>query len=167
MNTLRIFITSLCIAATAIVYAAPAQVNVIWSNPAEYKDIRTSGVENQAEFEQRLFASLEKTLTDEATKLPDDYRLDMQVNNLTLAGENRFSGPENNNRFVRLYKDGYPARMEFHYALHDNEGKVVKEGDESIKSPNFKSTISRTTRNQPFEVEKKMLGTWFRNTLLK
>ena len=54
--------------------------------------------------------------------------------------------------------------MSFSYQLLDASGQAVKRGEDNLKSSMSGGSISRTARNEPFEIEKKMLTRWFKNT---
>ena len=164
MNPVKRIVATCFFATTAMAFAGPAKVDVDWLNPMDYKDIRTSGSESQADFERRLFTSLEKVLSDQAGKLPENYRLTIQVNDITLAGYRASRGGTSN---VRVYRDGYPARLAFHYALFGKTDEILKEGSETLRSSSFSGTTGRTSRNESFQVEKKLLRDWFQRTLLR
>ena len=164
MNPLKLFLTAFFLGTAPMALAGPAQVDVDWSNHVNYKDIRTSGSESQADFEHRLFTSLEKLLSDQAGKLPEDYRLTMRVDDLSLAG---YRDSRGGTRSVRVYRDGYPARLEFQYALYSETGELLKEGSETLQSSSFTGTTGRTSRNEPFQMEKKLLRDWFQKTVLR
>jgi len=144
--------------------AEPAKVNINWSNPDDYKDIQKSAGESEQTFRERIASNIQAHMDKLATGLPEDSALEMNVTNLTLAGNVRTSGPGGSYEAVRVVEDGYRARMSFSYQLLDASGQSVKQGEENLKSPMTGGSISRTAKNEPFEIEKKMLTRWFKNT---
>lgn len=149
-------------AGTAI--AETAKVNITWSNPDDYKDIQKSAGESEQTFRERIASNIQAHMDKLAEGLPEDSTLNMNVTNLTLAGSVRTSGAAGSYQDVRVVEDGYRARMSFSYQLLDASGQAVKQGEENLKSPMSGGSISRTARNEPFEIEKKMLTRWFKNT---
>lgn len=149
----------------SLVSANPSNVQITWSNPDDYKDVRASAGESEQTFRQRLAGNIQQHMDKLATDLPEGSVLEMTVTNLTLAGDLRTSGARSGHKDVRIVKDGYRARMSFSYKLLDADGQVAKQGEEKLQSPLSGGNISPTSKNEPFEIEKKMLTRWFNKTI--
>ena len=150
--------------AAGITIAEPAKVNINWSNPDDYRDIQKSAGESEQTFRERIASNIQAHMDKLAAGLPEDSTLNMNVTNLTLAGNVRTSGAGGAHQDVRVVEDGYRARMSFSYELLDAGGQALNQGEENLKSPMSTGSISRTAKNEPFETEKKMLTRWFKNT---
>lgn len=148
-------------------FADPATVKINWSNPDNYKDIEATAGESEEAFRQRLASNIQAHMDELAADLPENSVLEMTFTDVTLAGSVRVSGANAGYKDVRVMKDGYRARMSFDYNFLDANGQQVKQGEENLQSPLSSTRISRTAKNQPFEIEKKMLTSWFRKTLSK
>jgi len=161
-----LLVTLLCIVITISV-ADTAKVQINWADPNDYKDIRASSSESRQDHRQRLASNIQAHMDKLASDLADDSTLEMTFTNLTLAGRVRTGRTGSGSEQVRVVRDGYPARMSFSYKLLDNNGDAIKQGEENLTSPLSSTSISTTSRNEPFRIEKKMLTRWFKITLLK
>ncbi len=166
MSLIKSLLPALLCMLTALSFADPGRVQISWSNPDNYKDIRAAGGESEQAFRQRLAGSIQSYMDRLAVDLPENSSLEMNFTNLTLAGDVRISGASGGHKEVRVVKDGYRARISLDYKLLDAAGLPLKQGKEDLKSPLSSTRISRTSRNEAFEIEKKMLARWFNKTLI-
>jgi len=148
---------------TAPVWAGEAKVT--WENPDRYRDVRAAE-ENQARFEQRVFAGLEAHFQVLAERLPEGHKLDVTVKDLDLAGEvlpNQFGSSIGLVRTIR--NSDFPA-IEFAFSVTDADGKVVSEGHERLRGrdlPGQGLTYSQSrSPDESFDYERAMLDRWFR-----
>ena len=111
----------------------------------------------------RTLKLLETKIHEQAKKyLPDGQSIEIAVTDLDLAGDLRMTGARQDHRDVRLVKDIYPARMQFHYRLLDASGQVLEEGDASLRSRMPSGAGIRASGNKSLAIERKMLSNWFK-----
>lgn len=164
LATLSIFLlTALAIPLNA----AQAGVNIQWENKDNYRDLDYYYGDNNG-----LFNMFSKDMSAYLNKvaeryLPEGYTLNLTVLDVDLAGEfepwHRVPYDE-----VRIIKDIYPPRMKFTYTLTDKDGKVLKEGEESLVDLDFQFNASRRmVIDDQFFYEKEMMADWIRTKLGK
>jgi hypothetical protein len=133
--------------------AAPAlaagQVELRWIEPEKFSD---SG-HTLADRDQTLQA-LGEHFRRLAGSLPDGQTLKIEVTDLNLAGEVRFT-PRRDVRVLRNRAD-WPT-MELRYSLVA-DGRVLKAGQSRLSDMNYGFTL----RRDAFGYEKRMIDTWFR-----
>ncbi|MGJ8678842.1 DUF3016 domain-containing protein [Paraglaciecola sp.] len=136
---------------------AMAKVEVVWTNPDKYVDVKDSfsGMRNTKE---DAFYNIEKVLKRLAKKLPDGYLLKLDVTDLDLAGET-FS------RNYRVVKQMHPPRMEFSYQLLDGGDNVLLENKENIRDTSFMNKVSLRYKNEAYGFEKQLVENWFKDNL--
>ncbi|GIU07469.1 DUF3016 domain-containing protein [Shewanella glacialipiscicola] len=137
-------------------------VKIIWQNPKEFRDIKSSG-EIQSRYEKRLFETLTKNVNKEASKiLKPNQKLEMTMTDVDLAGDMRptFGATTDD---LRVIKDIYPPRMTFSYQILEND-KVIIVGEEKLSDMGFLGGIHSST-DKPFVYETKMLTEWLKKTI--
>jgi hypothetical protein len=111
---------------------APAELNVEWVNPKEYRDPWATSMHSDKS-RQTTLTPLEDYMQYLAkTHVKDGQVLTIRVTDLDLAG--RFEpgyGPNLDD--VRVIKSVDFAHIKFDYTLTDAEGNVVKEGSETLR----------------------------------
>ncbi|WP_372873053.1 DUF3016 domain-containing protein [Shewanella sp.] len=133
-------------------------VKITWQEPKQFRDIKSSG-ELQSRYEMRMFETLTKELSEEASKsLKPNQKLELVVTDVDLAGDVRptFGATPSD---LRVVKEIYPPRMTFSYQLLDGE-QVVIAGDEKLTNLNFMNDI-RPINDKPFMHESRLLSKWF------
>ena len=92
-----------------------------------------------------------------AKRLPADEALDISVTDVDLAGS--FEPWQRRPGEVRILKDIYPPKIDLRFRLTRADGTVVKEGQRSLRDPNF---LSGTTHypSDSLRYEKTMLDEW-------
>ncbi|MCF2949135.1 DUF3016 domain-containing protein [Paraglaciecola aquimarina] len=136
--------------------AAMAKVEVVWTNPEKYVDIKDpfNGMQNTKE---DAFYNIEKVLKRLAKKLPDGYLLKLDVTDLDLAGETQ-------SRNFRVVRDMFPPRMEFSYQLLDGGDNVLAENQENIRDTSFMNKVSLRYKNEAYGFEKQLIEDWFKDS---
>ncbi|GIU02519.1 DUF3016 domain-containing protein [Shewanella morhuae] len=137
-------------------------VKITWQNPKDFRDIKSSG-EIQSRYEKRLFETLTKNISKEASKiLKPNQKLEMTMTDVDLAGDMRptFGATPDD---LRVIKDLYPPRMTFTYQILEND-KVIIVGDEKLSDMGFLGGIHSST-DKPFIYETKMLTEWLKKTI--
>ncbi|NQY34487.1 MAG: DUF3016 domain-containing protein [Alteromonadaceae bacterium] len=134
-----------------------AEVEVTWSNPEKYRDIRASS-ESRKHFRAKVFRNLEKHFTKLAAKLPENQTLKIKVSDLDLAGDTLHGGISR----IRIVKEINYPRIKFSYQLLDKENKtVLLAGDVNLKDMNFMQGASLRYKSDYLGYEKKMIDKWF------
>lgn len=135
---------------------ALAKVEVTWTNPDEYSDIKDpfNGFQSTKE---DAFYNIEKVLKRLAKRLPDGYLLKLDVTDLDLAGETH-------SRDYRVVRDMYPPRMKFSYELLDGGDNVLLTKQENIRDTSFMNGVSIRYRNKAYGFEKQLVENWFKDS---
>lgn len=150
---------SLCLIMTMTTWAA--DVKIEWTDPEKYRDIR-GGDENQNRFQERVIKALTEHFENAAAEtLPAEQTLDLKITDVDLAGDVdyfffRFS------RSVRVMRDVHFPSIEFNYVLKDENGNILKSGEENIKDMGYLFSGKFHLNDPPFDYEKRMIDDWFR-----
>lgn len=158
---MKILFTALTFATVFIVFLPQvnaAEVEVTWQNPDKYRDVY-AGDGSSRSFKENTFSQLEKHFKKLAEKLPEDYTLKIEVNDLDLAGDVHHGGL---NR-IRVVKDIFFPRIKFSYQLLSADQQVVTENEVNLKDMNFMMHSSIRYSNSSLSHEKKMLDGWFKD----
>jgi hypothetical protein len=137
--------------------AQAVDVEVTWTNPDKYQDIRP-GNESRKHFRERTFNNFEKHFAEMAAKLPENQKLVIDVTDVNLAGDVRFDTIEQ----IRVVRDIYFPRMKFSYQLLNADNSVVVAKDVDIKDMSFMTGSNIRYKNKALGYEKKMLDDWFK-----
>jgi len=138
-------------------FAATSEVT--WGDYKKFRDI-DEGNENRKSFRERTFKEFEKHFAKLAETLPEDQVLKIEVTDVDLAGDTRFSGVNQ----MRIIKDNYFPRINLSYDLVDQDGKSIKAETVVIKDMNFMMGSHLKYRNESLTYEKQMLDDWFKET---
>lgn len=155
---MKLIKSAVAILLTVPMMALAGEVKVSWGDFDDFIDVRPAS-ETKSAFYKRVKTSLEKSFTELGEKLPDGAVFEFRVTDLDLAGDVRYGGI----REYRLVERIYFPKMKFDYQLIDGEGKILKEGSESLKDMNFLDRIRTPAqyRNDGFYYEKYMFEQWF------
>lgn len=135
--------------------SAMAKVEVTWTNPEKYVDIKDSFNGYQTTKED-AFYNIEKVLNKLAKKLPDGYLLKLDVTDLDLAGETHSQN-------IRVVRDMFPPRIKFSYELLDGGDNILLKKSENIRDTSFMQHVSLMNRNSAFGFEKQLIEDWFKD----
>lgn len=144
---------------------AKAEVEIVWENPKEYRDVQPTA-QSRARFREQTFNNLEKYINELAEDLPEGQTLSMKVTNLDLAGAvwpASFVGFGHSSSDIRLVKSIDIPRMAFSYVLTDASGIALQEGDVNIKDMNFQHRHNPFFNSETLRYEKNMLRQWFKD----
>lgn len=133
-----------------------------WTEPDKYTDVR-SGNENRKHFKERIFKSFEKHFAKLSEQLPEGQILKLDVSNVDLAGDVRFSPMQE----YRIIKDIYIPRLTFTYELLNADKTVADSGEVDLKDMSFLTSISSSSINNTLKYEKRMIDKWFKKTFVK
>jgi len=136
-----------------------ADVDIEWTEPDEYTDIR-AGDNHRKNFREQLFNNVEQHFSKLASRLPEGQLLIIEVTNIDLAGTTLHTGL---NR-IRVIKETYPPRMKFSYQLVNVDKSLVIEGKANLINMNFMMSRRLRYQTDTLRHEKTMLGKWFAQT---
>jgi len=148
MNTRWIVAGALALYAAGSAQAA-GKVELNWVEPEKFSDVGFGNADRQAAL-QALGAHIARL----GQQLPDGQTLKIQVTDLNLAGEKKFT-PSRDVRVLRGRAD-WPT-MQLSYALLA-DGRELKAGQARLADMNYLFT----TRNDEYGYEKRMIDNWFR-----
>ncbi|WP_448214201.1 DUF3016 domain-containing protein [Colwellia sp. MEBiC06753] len=137
-----------------------AAVEVEWSDPDSYRDIRPAN-ESREGFKQRTFKDFEKIFAKLAAKLPEDNTLKLKVTDVDLAGSVEFGRTQP----IRVVRTIDFPRIDFSYQLLDGKQQVIASEEVSLKDMNFMSNNQARFKNQSLGYEELMLERWFDKTM--
>ncbi|MFS8382046.1 DUF3016 domain-containing protein [Xanthomonas campestris] len=136
-------------------------VQVRWTDPAQFSDIRYSG--NRWEAQRGDWVTQLATYFQRSAErqLPDGQRLSVAITDIRRAGQYEpWHGPRMQD--VRVVKDIYPPRMSFEYTLTDASGAVVDQGERKLVDSAFLMSGPRMNDTDPLRFEKAMIDDWVR-----
>ena len=148
MNTKSKFTAGLAIAAIAcsassfgvtVGAGSNTTTDIAFVNADDFADIRTSRISNDKS-QQRVLDTIRETFVKSASKrLPDGYRLEVQVRDVDLAGDQS----EMTSTFgdYRVMRDIYPPRISFDYVVKDAGENVVASGSESLTDLHYLNNL--------------------------
>lgn len=143
------------------------RVSVQWLKPKSFTDVKQPN-SHREKFRKHVFSNLEKHLDKLAKALPEGQSLNVLVTDLDLAGRIEpasFVGLSQRMDDIRVMRSVAIPRIEFSYELVDDLGVVIKRDEVNLKNINYLQNIGISSRNRPFEHEKKMLQKWFEKHL--
>ncbi|WP_363799144.1 DUF3016 domain-containing protein [Lysobacter firmicutimachus] len=143
--------------------ALPEQgpVSVRWDDPAKFAEIRYSRNRYDARrgnWVEQLAEHLRKRAQKE---LPAGQRLDVDITDIKRAGDYEpWHGPQfDDTRFVR---DIYPPRIVLSFKRTDADGRVVEEGQRTLRDLSFLMGPRPLSDSDPLRYEKRLIDDWLR-----
>jgi hypothetical protein len=138
---------------------SPVQVN--WTDPAQFTDIRHS--RNRWESQRGDWVNtLARHFQKSALKqLPDGQQLQITITDIKRAGEYEpWHGPRLDD--VRIVKDIYPPRLAFDWVRRDASGQVIDQGSSKLVDTAFMMSRGMLNDSDPLRYEKRMIDDWLR-----
>ena len=137
--------------------AASTDITVNFTNPEKFTDVRDSVNGNPSQY---YLDELSRYLKDEAARrLTAGQKLTVTFTDIDLAGDI----PPGSIHDIRIIKEIYIPRMEFHFQLVDSAGAVISEGDRRISDLNYMQSLRPSfTQNEPLRYDKALLEDWIR-----
>jgi hypothetical protein len=139
-------------------------VSVDFGNPSGFSDIEIDGFSGDKE-QTIIFDLLRGEFEENAgTYLPDGYTLNVHIQDIDLAGYHeplypRFDG-------VRIMKSIYPPRLNFSYAILDDDQLIVEEGTSALSDLSYLHGFSLSSRrNDPAYYVRSLIKGWARQDL--
>lgn len=139
-------------------------VDVRWTDPAQFSDIRYSSNRREAERGDWV-ADLAEYVRERAQKrLPAGERLEVEITDIRRAGTYEpWHGP--NLQDVRIMRDMYPPRMELRFQRLAADGSVIDAGERKLVDGAFMMRSSIAGASDPLRFEKTMIDRWIRDEL--
>lgn len=128
---------------------AAGKVELNWVEPEKFSDVGFGSAERQSALQ-----ALGDHIARLGRELPDGQTLKIEVTDLNLAGEKKFT-PSRDVRVLRGRAD-WPT-MQLRYTLQA-DGRDLKSGAARLSDMNYLFT----TRNDDYGYEKRMIDNWFR-----
>ena len=146
---------------TPVVFAA--DVDVKWQEPDTFSDLRTSST-LQSRFEETVLADLEQHFRESAAAaLPDNQHLSLTITDVDLAGYIDYFQPRNPFG-MRLVRNVDFPRIKLNYALKDEQGNILKEGESTLKDLGFQTPAFYVRNSDPLKYEKRMIDRWINSS---
>jgi hypothetical protein len=143
--------------------AADSRVSVVFENPENFSDLKDDlqGSEIGRRRTEDLFRHM---VSEEAARLlKEGQRLTLTFTDVDLAGDYLPSAPSGHD--IRVVRAVYPPRMNFRYSLTDQNGNVIKEGEERLSDLAFQHNINPIGRDLELFHDRELFRTWARRTL--
>ena len=159
MRPASILLPFAVLASVAALAQSPASVEVRFDNPKRFTDFRIDRWRDPCQTEA-LVKELRTWIEREAPRyLPAGTKLTITVTDVDMAGE--FEPLHRSGTLdVRVVRDIYPSRVNLSFALADETGKVLKEGERKLVSTILTSGSLRSGGSSPLGYEKEVLREW-------
>ncbi|GAB0112004.1 DUF3016 domain-containing protein [Pseudoalteromonas distincta] len=159
MNSVKILAVAMCITLPAFTHAGESVVK--WQDFKDYRDVRESN-QTKTSYQKYIVTSFEKHFAKLAEQLPKEYKLNIEITDIDLAGDVRYGGMEQ----IRVVKPIYFPRLKLNYSLTNQDGSVISEAsDVELKDMGFMDKI-KMGRDESFYYEKRLLTEWFGEQIL-
>ena len=141
--------------------ASDGPVQVDWTDPAQFSDIRFSGNRWAAQRGNWVEQLAKHVQTNAAKRLAPGERLHVTITDITRAGEYEpWRGP--NLQDARIVRDIYPPRISLTFKRTDAQGNVIAEGERKLSDSGFMYNGSAIGSNDTLRYEKRLLDDWIR-----
>lgn len=139
-------------------------VQVSWTDPAQFTEIRSSPNRFEAQSGNWVFQLATYLRTSASRRLPPGQTLEVQITDIKRAGDfEPQNGPRGND--VRIMRNIYPPRITLTFTLRDAGGAVLQQGEEKLIDMNYLGNTGLLSNNDPLRYEKRMLDDWLRRLL--
>lgn len=146
--------------------ALPAEgpVQVEWTDPAQFTEIRFSGNRWEARRGDWVRQLAEHLQTRAGEHLPEGERLDVTITDIRRAGEYE-PGRSISTDHIRIMRDIHWPRITLEFTRTDADGNVVDQGERSLSDPMYLRSNALARRHDPLRYEKAMLDRWLQQEL--
>lgn len=134
------------------------QVNVTWTDPAEFTEMQF-GVQFRQPKPEIWLTEFQKTVVKRGGKLlQPGQHLDVTITDVKLAGRiEPWRGGSAGD--VRIVKSIYPPEINLNFSLLDAEGQVIESGERKLRDVAFLDRGARN-RSDAYRFEVRMLKDW-------
>lgn len=165
-----------CMLATGVAWAGPSDVtdpeaprslpadgpvDVRWTDPAQFTEIRRSGNRREArrgDWVHDLAEYLRKRASD---RLPDGQRLEVTITDIARAG-NYEPWHGINADSIRFMRDVYPPRITLDFKLVGADGNVLAQGTRELSDIAYLQRGSPLADSDQLRYEKRLIDDWLR-----
>ncbi len=138
---------------------AEGPVDVSWTDPAQFSEIRQSGNRWEArrgDWVEQLAKYLRKRA---ARDLSQGERLDVTFTDIKRAGNYE---PWRSSRFdsARIVRDIYPPRITLEFTLSGADGRVIEQGERKLTDLTFLMNSSAVGNSDTLRYEKRLIDDW-------
>ncbi|MCU6500586.1 DUF3016 domain-containing protein [Rugamonas sp. A1-17] len=157
---MRAYIRTMLAASLALLAgAAWAEVSVSYVKPDDFSDVPRNAIDRE-----RVLKDFSDYFAALNAKLPAGQNLKIEVLDIDMAGRmwpRRHGGED-----IRVLNGGADwPRMHLRYTL-EQDGKVLRSGDEQLSNMNYMQTLSRYSDSDTLRYEKQMLDDWFNKAIV-
>ncbi len=143
---------------------ADGPVQVTWTDPAQFTEIRQSNNRFEAERGDWVQQLAKYVQTTAGKELQPGQTLEVTFTDIKRAGDYEpWHGPRPND--IRVMRDIYPPRVSLTYTLKDAQGQVIGEGERKLQDTGYLHNIGRQSDTDPLRYEKRLLDDWIRREL--
>lgn len=137
-------------------------VDVRWTDPAQFADIRYSGNRWEAKRGNWVVRLAEHLRESAGKRLAPDQRLEVEITDIRRAG---MYEPWHGIRLqdVRILRDHYPPRMDLRFRLFGADGTTIAQGERELVDIAYLMQSSVSGRSDPLRYEKVMIDRWLRD----
>ena len=140
---------------------ADGQVDVQWTDPAQFSEILHSGNRWEArrgDWVQDLAQYLRERA---ARQLPAGQRLEVTITDIERAGDFE-PGRGARTDSIRYMRDIYPPRIALDFRLLGADGDVLAQGSRKLSDLGYLQRGLRSTDTDPLRYEKQLIDDWLR-----
>lgn len=143
---------------------AQGPVQVQWTDPAEFTEIRQSTNRFEAVRGNWVHQLATYVQTTAGKQLQPGQTLAVTLTDIKRAGDYEpWQGPRASD--IRIMRDIYPPRISLTYTLKDAAGQVIGEGERKLQDTGYLHNIGRQSDTDPLRYEKRLLEDWIRRDL--
>jgi len=141
--------------------ALPEQgpVSVRWENPEQFAEIRQSRNRFDARRGNWVEQIAQHVRKRGERELAPGQRLTVDITDIKRAGDYEpWHGPQfDDTRFVR---DIYPPRIALTFTLTDADGRVIEQGERTLRDLSFLMGPRSVSESDPLRYEKRLIDDW-------
>lgn len=138
---------------------ASGPVNVAWSDPSLFGDIRTSSNRSASTRGDWLVQLASYMRKQAAKRLTLGNRLELNILDIQRAGRYEpWASPAGQD--IRVIRENYPPMMVVQFRELNASGTVVAEGERRITDPAFLLHAGSVNDSDPLRYEKRMIDSW-------
>ena len=143
---------------------ADGSVDVRWSDPTQFAEIRYSGNQREAERGDWVVQLAEYMRERAEKRLPAGERLEVEITDIRRAGTYEpWRSPTMQD--VRIMRDTYPPRMTLRFRRLAPDGAVIEEGERKLVDGAYLMRSQMLSNTDPLRYEKTMIDRWVRDEL--
>lgn len=140
------------------------QVQVRWTDPSEFSDLRFSGNRFEAERGDWVRDLAEHLRKRALRELPPGERMEVEITDIRRAGMYEpWRGIAMQD--VRILRDIYPPRLELNFRRLNPTGQVIESGQRKLTDSAYLMRSSPLSDSDPLRYEKQMIDRWLRDEL--